>query len=155
MQPEEVQKILARADLTLDEKFKLVAGSSKPIGEAEQAKWHKEVHEEFYDENARGTITHFSLLLHDWEVSTKETYGEDSAEYKQLKAQIEPVREKLNELRGNLQDPEVKRVIEPLHELWAEYRGYYPNDKGGLEQRQKPLEQKVISSFWRTTERHI
>ncbi len=134
----------------IEEQFNRVVATLPRMTEEEAVARQEQMDEEFYDEDARGTITNFSILLHDWTDATRDAYGEESKEYSDLQLQIQPVRQKLRKFRSNLYHPEVKKAIKPLSELWAEYRGWDQNDKGGLEQRKKPIGPEVLSAFWRT-----
>lgn len=135
----------------LEEQFDRVYGDLPAHTPEEAAKWQEKMAEEFYCENAEETVSNFRSLIVEWERSTKAAYGSDSVEFRSLKTRTNAVREKLSQIECNLDDPKVKAVIKPLHAIWAEYRGWHKNDNGGLQQRQKPLGQEILSAFDRTT----
>ena len=137
--PEELEEAFNRAVTTLPH-----------ISDEEAAKLDEKWWEETYYEHVREMVGNFSFLLHEWMNATGGTYGTDSKEYRDLQQQVEPVMAMLDKLEYNCDNPEVKKVIKPLGEIWAEYRGWDGNDEGGFRQRKKPLGPEIISAFWRT-----
>ena len=134
----------------IEEQFNRVVTTLPHITEEEATRLDEKWWDETYYEHVTTTIRDFSVLLREWTNATGDTYGTDSKEYRDLQQQVQPVRDMLQKIEYNCDNPEVKKVIKPLSEIWAEYRGWYQNEQGGLEQRKKPIGLEVISAFWRT-----
>lgn len=121
-----------------------------PEEEAAYVARQEKLDEEFYDEDARDTITDFSVLLSNYRDATIGRYGEDSAEASAVVELIVPIKGKLRQFRDNIYDPNVKEAIKSLREIWTEYKGGYYDEKGELHWRNKPIGPEVVSAFWGT-----
>ncbi len=147
MDKKQHQEIVNDDSLTASKKIEAVFAGLPPETDDQKAAREDELDDRFYEDNADNIVLDFGRLLREFERSAKEQYGEDSAEFQTLKAEIVPVKAKVREYKDHISHPDVKKALRPLHEIWREYRGWDQDGKGGLQQRTKEPDRAILSSF--------
>lgn len=144
------EQIIGNGGLQVGQKIDAVfAGLPTETVDANAARKTEE-EKQFFEDNADQTLSNFWRLLNEWDNATKRTYGEDSAEYQELKADIAPVLEKVKTYRGNILHPQTQKAIRPLHEIWVIYRGCEYDADGGVNQRRREPDREILSAFHAT-----
>ena len=136
MTPEEIEKA-----------FNHVVGDLPPATEEETAAWLQEMDEKFYYEDAATAITRSFILLSDYRDGKIKELGESSSEVTAVKEEIAPAMTKLRGLENNLDNPDVKKAIKSLRDIWTEYKGGYYDEKGELKWRNKPVGAEIIPAL--------
>ena len=141
------QAIVSDDTLTASEKAEAVFAALPRETADQKAARVAEDDNRFYEEHADEIVHDFWRLLHEFERSAQEQYGENSAEFQTLKAEIAPVKAKVRAYGEHILHPDVQQAIKPLHEIWKEYRGWDQDGEGGLQQRTKEPDRAILSSF--------
>lgn len=131
----------------IEEAFNRVVTTLPRWTEEEAAVRQEQLDEEFYYEDATETISGSLGLLFQYRAKVIEEFGDDSAEVVSATKEIAPVVMEVRKLETNLDNPDVKKIIKSLRDVWGEYEGGSYDEKGEYKWNNKPIGVEVIPAI--------